>query len=147
VLLGANFMDTPALRVRFGRVDIQPVFHGPRTLSCLTPPNSAGPVAVAVCNDSSKFGPAAETPFLFVARADPGAPPAMPEAAAAAVPLRPQRVFYDLGRENLAGRAWSTGNDGSELLFGLNTDAESLSGSYDFAANASAENMNILDSN
>ena len=45
---------------------------------------------------------------------------------------RPNRVWFDLGRESLAGRNWTT--DGSEFLFSM-TNSEgppSLSGSFDF---------------
>ncbi len=149
VVLGANFMDTPALRVRFGRIDVQPVFHGPRTLSCLAPPARAtGPVDVAVCNDASKFGAGAPAAYEYVARPDPLATAgAVANAAAPAT-----RVFFDLNRENLGGRAWTTANDGSDLFFGIgHEDVDSLSGSYDFGGQnnmaTSADNLNILDSN
>jgi hypothetical protein len=141
VVLGANFMDTPALRVRFGRVDVQPVYHGPRTLSCLAPPaRAAGPVAVAVCNDAARFGAPLERAFVYVTTPDPGTGAQGAAAGAAG------RIFYDLGSENLAGRAWTTGSDGSEMFFGLvNEPMDELSGSYDF--NDPKDGMNIHDSN
>jgi len=76
VLLGSNFMDSPAIRVRFDNTDVQPFFHGPRTLVCRTPPLDAqssrgGPVNVAVCNDGKKWGETAKKAFQYVPEPDP----------------------------------------------------------------------------
>ncbi len=148
VLLGNNFMDTPGLRVRFHKTDVQPVYHGPRTLTCHAPPHpAAGPVSVRVCNDATKYGEAAEVPFSYVAEhdpvwLDPAAHLLAPSALVPGEPLQQQqvapppppprgsgRVFYDLGRENLAGRNWTL--DGSEFMFGLTNDGpSSLTGSF-----------------
>ncbi len=146
VLLGNNFMDTPGLRVRFDKTDVQPVYHGPRTLTCHAPPHpAAGPVSVRVCNDATKYGEAAEVPFSYVAEhdpvwVDPAAHLLAPSPLVPGEPLQQQvappqplrgsgRVFYDLGRENLAGRNWTL--DGSEFMFGLTNDGpSSLTGSF-----------------
>ncbi len=49
-ILGSNFAETPALRVRFDNTDVIPEFHGPGTLVCHTPQHSPGPVLVRVAN-------------------------------------------------------------------------------------------------
>jgi hypothetical protein len=41
-VLGTNFVDSPSARVRFDNIDVMPVFHGPRTLICTTPPHHSG---------------------------------------------------------------------------------------------------------
>ncbi len=146
VLMGNNFMDTPGLRVRFDKTDVQPVYHGPRTLTCQVPPHTgAGPVSVRVCNDATKFGDASDVPFVFVTQPDPvWIDPAAPLLAPIAMPVtalpsgqqqQPQpgvnraRPFYDLRHENLGGREWTT--DGSEFMFGMTIDGpSSLTGSF-----------------
>jgi hypothetical protein len=86
-----------------------------------------------------------EVPFAYVAERDPvwvdpaahllAPSPLVPgealPAAGTAPPLPPRgaRPFYDLGRENLAGRNWTL--DGSEFMFGMTSDAPgSLTGSF-----------------
>lgn len=51
VILGANFIESPTLRVRFGNIEVYPIVHGPKTLICLTPQNQPGTVPIHVCND------------------------------------------------------------------------------------------------
>lgn len=58
-VLGTNFVDSPSARVRFDNIDVMPVFHGPRTLICTTPPHHSGIVSVRVSNDSKLWSPTA----------------------------------------------------------------------------------------
>jgi hypothetical protein len=52
-ILGSNFADTPALRIRFDTSDVIPEFKGPGTLVCHTPQHIPGPVLVRVANGSA----------------------------------------------------------------------------------------------
>jgi len=54
-ILGSNFNDSPSTRIRFGNIDVMPIFHGPGTLICSTPPHPAGTVEVRVCNDPRRW--------------------------------------------------------------------------------------------
>jgi len=47
-VLGNNFIDNPALRVRFDMTDVMPVFHGPGTLICTAPHHHPGVVPIRV---------------------------------------------------------------------------------------------------
>jgi len=50
-ILGNNFVDSPTTRVKFGDIEVMPIFHGPKTLICHTPTHIAGNVKVQVCNE------------------------------------------------------------------------------------------------
>lgn len=50
-ILGKDFVESPTTRVRFGTVEVHPIFHGPKTLICRTPPHVSGRFEVRVCND------------------------------------------------------------------------------------------------
>lgn len=54
-ILGNNFVDSPATRVRFDGIEVMPIFHGPRTLICNTPKHHPGPVHVQVCNEPNQW--------------------------------------------------------------------------------------------
>ncbi len=54
-VLGQNFVDNPALRVRFDTVDVLPVFHGPGTLIVQTPQHAPGTVPIRVSNDNRRW--------------------------------------------------------------------------------------------
>lgn len=55
VILGDNFVDSPTTRVRFGDIEVTPIFHGGRTLICHTPKHASGKVRLQVCNDKDKW--------------------------------------------------------------------------------------------
>lgn len=50
-VLGRDFVESPTTRVKFGNTEVHPIFHGPKTLICRTPPHTSGRVEVRVCND------------------------------------------------------------------------------------------------
>eukprot|EP01130_Rhizamoeba_saxonica_P004560 TRINITY_DN1862_c0_g1_i1.p1 TRINITY_DN1862_c0_g1~~TRINITY_DN1862_c0_g1_i1.p1 ORF type:complete len:541 (-),score=80.86 TRINITY_DN1862_c0_g1_i1:114-1736(-) len=53
-ILGSNFVDSPNTRVRFDSIEVCPIFHGSKTLICLTPAfHSSATVQVQVCNDAN----------------------------------------------------------------------------------------------
>ncbi len=54
-VLGSNFVDSPAARIRFDTTDVMPIFHGPGTLICHTPQHQPGQVSVRVCNSAKKW--------------------------------------------------------------------------------------------
>ncbi len=54
-ILGVNFVDNPASRIRFDQTDVMPIFHGPGTLICHTPQHPPGTVEVGVCNSMKKW--------------------------------------------------------------------------------------------
>lgn len=80
-VLGANFVDSPAARVRFRAdsddktdmqsasggvedaahahspylLEVMPIFHGPGTVLCHTPPHAPGETLVTVCNASQRW--------------------------------------------------------------------------------------------
>jgi hypothetical protein len=53
-ILGANFADSPAARIRFDNIEVMPIFHGTGTLVCHTPQHPPGPAQVKVSNASKK---------------------------------------------------------------------------------------------
>jgi hypothetical protein len=56
VVLGANFIDSPKLRVKFGDVVVRPIFHENKTLICTTLPGTPGvTVKVRVSNDGTDY--------------------------------------------------------------------------------------------
>ncbi|KAH3732091.1 calcium-activated BK potassium channel [Pelomyxa schiedti] len=61
VILGANFANSPSMKVQFDNVEVSPVFHGPSTLVCTTPEHLAGVISVRVCNVSSDWSLSAAT--------------------------------------------------------------------------------------
>jgi hypothetical protein len=63
-ILGSNFADSPAARIRFDNVDVMPIFHGPGTLICHTPQHTPGTVLVRVCN-SNKMWSETSTVFTY----------------------------------------------------------------------------------
>jgi ankyrin repeat protein len=69
-ILGGNFADTPATRVRFDNSDVIPEFRGPGTLVCHTPQHTPGPVLVRVANGPNAWSEGACTfTYATVARA------------------------------------------------------------------------------
>jgi hypothetical protein len=54
-ILGNNFVDSPTTRVRFGEIEVIPIFHGPKTLICNIPKHLPGPVTVVVCNEPNRW--------------------------------------------------------------------------------------------
>lgn len=57
-------METPAARVAFDGIAVQPEYHGPGTLLCHTPPHAPGVVAVNTSNDGKRWS-ANTAPFRF----------------------------------------------------------------------------------
>jgi len=55
-ILGNNFVDSPTTRVRFGDIEVIPIFHGPKTLICETPKHPPGKVNVQVCLEPGNWG-------------------------------------------------------------------------------------------
>mmetsp|Transcript_2253 Transcript_2253/g.7149 ORF Transcript_2253/g.7149 Transcript_2253/m.7149 type:complete len:226 (-) Transcript_2253:1222-1899(-) len=56
VILGASFLKSNRLRVRFGEAAVPAVFHECGTIICTTPPcTSSGPVRVSVTNDGRTY--------------------------------------------------------------------------------------------
>jgi len=49
-ILGDNFVDTPNTRVWFDLIEVKPQFHGPKTLTCITPRHEPGHSIVCVSN-------------------------------------------------------------------------------------------------
>eukprot|EP01132_Coremiostelium_polycephalum_P003845 gene3845-4790_t len=49
-LLGANFADTPAIRIKFDNIEVVPEYHSQGTLLCYAPEHAPGPVQVKVSN-------------------------------------------------------------------------------------------------
>lgn len=49
-ILGSNFVDTPLARVWFDNIEVKPEFHGPKTLTCITPRHQPGQASVSVSN-------------------------------------------------------------------------------------------------
>lgn len=68
-ILGSNFVESPAARIRFDNIDVMPVFHGPGTLICHTPQHSQGTVSVRVCNSAKKWSDTVIN-FTYVASGD-----------------------------------------------------------------------------
>eukprot|EP01114_Cavostelium_apophysatum_P016722 TRINITY_DN4814_c0_g1_i3.p1 TRINITY_DN4814_c0_g1~~TRINITY_DN4814_c0_g1_i3.p1 ORF type:complete len:804 (-),score=200.33 TRINITY_DN4814_c0_g1_i3:47-2458(-) len=64
-ILGSNFVENPAARIRFDSGDVMPVFHGPGTLICHTPQHPPGTVHVKVCNAAKKWSDTVAT-FTFI---------------------------------------------------------------------------------
>jgi hypothetical protein len=60
-VLGNNFVDSPAARIRFDTTDVMPMFHGPGTLICHTPQHTPGTVSVRVCNSTKKWSETSAT--------------------------------------------------------------------------------------
>ena len=60
-ILGNNFVESPAARIRFDQTDVMPIFHGPGTLICHTPQHQPGAVTVRVCNSNKKWSDTAST--------------------------------------------------------------------------------------
>lgn len=58
-VLGANFVESPTTRVKFDNIEVMPIFHGPKTLICVTPKHAAGTVEVRVCNDAKRYSESA----------------------------------------------------------------------------------------
>ena len=88
-ILGTNFMETPALRVRFDNTEVFPEFRGPGTLVCHTPQHSPGPVLVRVANGTNAWSEGACTyTYALVARMH-GA------SGTAAVPSFPAQFSFD----------------------------------------------------
>ncbi|PRP88434.1 hypothetical protein PROFUN_03151 [Planoprotostelium fungivorum] len=54
-ILGANFADSPAARIRFDQIEVMPIFHGGGTLICHTPQHPVGAAQVRVSNASKKY--------------------------------------------------------------------------------------------
>lgn len=58
-ILGANFINSDKLRVRFGQTDVHPIFHESGTLICTVPAPTAAslqyPCPVRVSNDGENF--------------------------------------------------------------------------------------------
>lgn len=69
-ILGSNFVDSPAARIRFDNTDVMPIFHAPGTLICHTPQHSPGTVQVRVCNSNKKWSETFAT-FTYSAEALP----------------------------------------------------------------------------
>jgi hypothetical protein len=64
-ILGNNFIDSPASRIRFGEVDVMPhIFHGTGTLICHTPQHAPATVAVRVCNSNKKWSDTS-APYVY----------------------------------------------------------------------------------
>jgi IPT/TIG domain len=56
VILGASFLKSNRLRVRFGEAAVPATFHESGTIICNTPPcTSSGPVRVSVTNDGRAY--------------------------------------------------------------------------------------------
>ncbi|EGG23735.1 calcium-activated BK potassium channel [Cavenderia fasciculata] len=49
-VLGSNFADTPATRIKFDNAEVVPTFHSQGTLLCYTPEHAPGTVQVRVSN-------------------------------------------------------------------------------------------------
>jgi len=60
-ILGSNFVDNPAARIRFDTTDVIPIFHGAGTLICHTPQHQPGAVSVRVCNSGKKWSESSAT--------------------------------------------------------------------------------------
>ena len=54
-ILGANFIDSPSVRIKFDNIEVQPEYHGPSTLLCTTPQHGPGLVTVYVSNNSKSW--------------------------------------------------------------------------------------------
>ncbi|KAM9960468.1 hypothetical protein ACTFIW_009609 [Dictyostelium discoideum] len=54
-LLGSNFADTPATRVKFGNTEVVPEFYSNGTLLCFAPEHAPGPVEVKVSNSANSW--------------------------------------------------------------------------------------------
>eukprot|EP00011_Vannellida_sp_DIVA3-517-6-12_P004693 CAMPEP_0114612472 /NCGR_PEP_ID=MMETSP0168-20121206/4640_1 /TAXON_ID=95228 ORGANISM="Vannella sp., Strain DIVA3 517/6/12" /NCGR_SAMPLE_ID=MMETSP0168 /ASSEMBLY_ACC=CAM_ASM_000044 /LENGTH=876 /DNA_ID=CAMNT_0001823459 /DNA_START=186 /DNA_END=2816 /DNA_ORIENTATION=- len=64
VVIGSNFMETPAARVAFDGIAVRPEFHGPGTLLCHTPPHPVGVVQVGTSNDGKRWS-TSTAPFKY----------------------------------------------------------------------------------
>ena len=56
-VLGANFVESPTTRVKFDNIEVMPIFHGPKTLICVTPkhiPGTGTPIAIFFFNKKKK---------------------------------------------------------------------------------------------
>lgn len=54
-IIGANFVDSPAARIRFDNIDVMPSYRGAGTLVCNTPKHAPATVLVTVTNDSIQW--------------------------------------------------------------------------------------------
>ncbi|EGC33554.1 hypothetical protein DICPUDRAFT_154398 [Dictyostelium purpureum] len=63
-LLGSNFADTPAIRLKFGNVEIQPEFFSGGTLVCNAPEHPPGTVQIKVSNCQNQWSVTSAT-FTF----------------------------------------------------------------------------------
>lgn len=67
-MIGSNFIDSPAVRIKFDSVEVMPQFHGTGTLVCHSPQHPPGffiliyvfihlpgTVTVRVCNANKKW--------------------------------------------------------------------------------------------
>eukprot|EP01133_Synstelium_polycarpum_P009972 gene9972-11642_t len=68
-ILGSNFADTPATRIRFGDIEIVPTFHSQGTLLCYAPPHVPATVQVHASN-SPKHWSVAGAPYTYEAQSD-----------------------------------------------------------------------------
>lgn len=111
-VIGANFVDNPALRVRFDNIDVMPIFHGPGTLICSTPQHSPGPVPIRVSNDNKRWS---ETTGTFTYEDVPGVSDA---ALASLVPAAaaPQFQYGAIDASTLSEAAWHGSLDGVKLF-------------------------------
>ena len=143
VILGDNFMDTPGLRVRFERIDVQPSYHGPRTLVCIVPPGATpGNASVRVCNDAKKWGDPGDVSFLYVQHPDPvHVDSAMPMDLQEKQRQQSKIEFFDLNNAEAVGqRPWAT-ESGTDLSFMLSSSMQypqSLNASFNFNTDLSS---------
>ncbi|EFA80122.1 hypothetical protein PPL_06944 [Heterostelium album PN500] len=63
-ILGANFVDTPATRVRFDSVEVTPEYHSAGTLLCYSPEHAPGVVSVRVSNSPSHWS-SSSAPYTY----------------------------------------------------------------------------------
>ena len=54
-ILGSNFVDSPAVRVKFDDSEVIPIFHGTGTLLCNTPRHHPGQVMVSISNNGKTW--------------------------------------------------------------------------------------------
>ena len=54
-ILGTNFVDSPAVRVKFDDSEVIPIFHGTGTLLCNTPRHHPGQVMVSISNNGKTW--------------------------------------------------------------------------------------------
>lgn len=112
-VIGANFVDNPALRVRFDNIDVMPIFHGPGTLICSTPQHSAGPVPIRVSNDNKRWS---DTTGTFTYEDGPAAPTT---PLATSVPSASAHFHYPIDTASLSEAAWHGSLDGVKVRTNL----------------------------